>query len=70
MSGTCKHFLLHVCTAIHACKQMRLDTNFKEVKVALKSANLDIDIAKTEYSSGKKKAKEHKEKDEKPSPNS
>ena len=27
-SGTQKQFLLHVCAAIHTCKQMELDANF------------------------------------------
>ena len=34
----------------------------QEADVALKSAILDLDIAKLEYSSKKKEAKEHKEK--------
>ncbi len=62
MSRTPEQFLLHVPTDIHACKQMGLDADFKEAKVALKTAILDLDIAKLEYSSKKKEAKEHKEK--------
>ena len=42
-----KQFLLHVHTANHACKQMGLDSDFKEAKVALKSAILDLDIMKS-----------------------
>ena len=53
--------LLHVNTPIHPCKQMELDANFNEAKEALKSAMLDLDIAKSAYSSKKKEAKEHKE---------
>ena len=60
-SGTPEQFLLHVHTNIPTCKQMALDANFKKAKVALESVNLDLDIAKSEFSSKKKKAKEHKE---------
>ncbi len=49
---------------------MGLDVNFKEAKVALKHTNLDLDIAKTEYGSEKKKAKEHNQKGEKATPSS
>ena len=55
-SRTPKQYLLNACTAIHTCKQMGLDANFAKAKVALKSANLDLNIEKTEYSSKKKKA--------------
>ena len=61
-SGIPKQLLWHVHTTIHSCKQMGLDANFKEAKVALKYTNLDLDIAKMEYSSKKRKTKEHKEK--------
>ena len=39
---------------------MGLETSFSEAEVALKSMNLGLDIVKMEYSSKKKKAKEHK----------
>ena len=48
-------------TTTHACNQIRLDVDFKEDDVALESAMLDLDIAKLEYSSKKKEAKEHPE---------
>ena len=41
---------------------MGLDANFHEAVLALESTNLDLDIAKSEYSSEKNKGKEHKEK--------
>ena len=50
-SGTPEQFLVFIHTAAHAWKQMRLDADFKEAKVALKSAILDFDIARSEYSS-------------------
>ena len=49
---------------------MGLDANFKEAKVALKLAKLDLDITKMDYSSKKKKTKEQKEKCQKPTPSS
>ena len=50
VSRSPKQFLLHVLTAIHACKWKGLDADFNEAKVALESAILDLDIAKLEYS--------------------
>lgn len=49
----------------HCCSHMQADgtdVEFKEAKVALTSTNLDPDIVKLEYSSKKKKAKQHKRK--------
>ena len=37
-SGTPKQFLLHVCTVIHMCKQMGLDTNFTNAKKEVTTA--------------------------------
>eukprot|EP00804_Cyclotella_cryptica_P018328 CCRYP_017981-RA/>CCRYP_017981-RA protein AED:0.54 eAED:1.00 QI:0/0/0/1/1/1/2/0/424 len=48
-SGTPEQFLLHVQSANHACKQMGLDTSFKEAEKAVKTAKTDVEIAKGEY---------------------
>ena len=40
---------------------MGFDADFKEAKVALKSATLELDIAMSKYNSKKKEAKKHKE---------
>lgn len=64
--GISEQFLLHVCTVIHACKQMGLDVNFADAKKAFKTKNLDMDFAKMEYTQlccpKKKKSKGKKEK--------
>ena len=65
-----KQVVQHLCTAIHACKQIWVDVNFTKAKVALKSTNHDLDIVNVEYISEKKNAKEHKEKGEKQTPRS
>ena len=58
-SRTPKQFLLHVRTTIHMCKQMGLDMNFAHAEKAVTTAELDVELAKTEYaqicSSEKKK---------------
>eukprot|EP00804_Cyclotella_cryptica_P011134 CCRYP_019068-RA/>CCRYP_019068-RA protein AED:0.16 eAED:0.56 QI:0/0/0/1/1/1/2/0/232 len=62
-SGTPEQFLLHVRSAIHACKQMGLDTSFPDAEKAVKTAKLDAEIAKDEYMqlrSSKKKKKGNK----------
>jgi hypothetical protein len=43
---TPKHFFIHVKGAIHAIKEMELDTKFKEAIEAIKTASLDLDFAK------------------------
>eukprot|EP00804_Cyclotella_cryptica_P009741 CCRYP_011259-RA/>CCRYP_011259-RA protein AED:0.52 eAED:1.00 QI:0/0/0/0.5/1/1/2/0/396 len=48
-SGTPEQFLLHVRSAIHACKQMELDTSFAVAEKAVKTAKLDAEIAKEEH---------------------
>jgi hypothetical protein len=48
VSGTTEQFSLHVCTTIHACKQMRLDTNVANTKKAVTTAKLEAELAKTE----------------------
>eukprot|EP00804_Cyclotella_cryptica_P015562 CCRYP_003573-RA/>CCRYP_003573-RA protein AED:0.43 eAED:1.00 QI:0/0/0/1/1/1/2/0/248 len=47
-SGTPEQFLLHVRSAIHACKQMGLDTDFAEAK-AVETARIEAELAKEEY---------------------
>ena len=49
MSRTFKQFLMHVCSAIHVCKQIRLETQFVKVEKNVETANLDIDIMKNEF---------------------
>lgn len=56
---------MHVCTVIHAFKQMRLDANFAKTKKALKTMNLDMDLTKMKYTKlhcSKKKVQGEKEK--------
>jgi hypothetical protein len=58
VSVTPQQFLLHICSAIHVCKQMGLDTNFANGEKAAIYSKLHADLAKTEYvqvSSSKKK---------------
>ena len=38
-----------VCTAVHACKQMGLEANFKEAKQALDLRMLYADVARQAY---------------------
>ena len=49
MSRTPEQFLLHIRSAIHVCKQMGLDTNFANAEKAKINAELDANLAKTEY---------------------
>ena len=44
-----KHFLIHVRGAIHAIKEMGLNTKFKEAIDAINAVTLDLDIAKLAY---------------------
>lgn len=46
VSGTPEQFLMHIHTAVHACKQMGLEANFKEAELALEQKKLSADIAK------------------------
>ena len=48
-SGTPEQFVLHVQSAIHACKQMEHDVNFSKAKEAVANATLDLEIKKDEY---------------------
>ena len=62
--GTPEHFLLHVRTVIHVCKQLELDTNFDNAEKAVTTVKLEAKLAKKEYaqvrSSEKKKDKGNK----------
>eukprot|EP00804_Cyclotella_cryptica_P022218 CCRYP_017950-RA/>CCRYP_017950-RA protein AED:0.35 eAED:0.85 QI:0/0/0/1/0/0.5/2/139/459 len=48
-SGTPEQFLLHVRSAIHACKQMGLDTDFAAAERAVETATFEAEVAKQEY---------------------
>ena len=48
-SGTPEQFILHVCSAIHACKQMEHDVKFINAEEAVATAKLDLEIKKEEY---------------------
>ena len=48
-SVTPEQFILHVRSAIHACKQMEHDVKFLNAKEPVATANLDLDIRKEEY---------------------
>jgi len=64
--GTPEQFILHVCSAIHSCKQMEHDVNFSKAKEAFANAILDLETKKDEYAqvcnSEKKRQKGTKEK--------
>jgi hypothetical protein len=48
-SRTPEQFILHVRSAIHACKQMEHDVKYQNAKEAVAMANLDLGIKKEEY---------------------
>eukprot|EP00804_Cyclotella_cryptica_P028114 CCRYP_010986-RA/>CCRYP_010986-RA protein AED:0.46 eAED:0.47 QI:0/0/0/1/0/0/3/0/219 len=48
-SGTPEQFLLHVRSAIHACKQMGLDTDFAAAEKDVETAKIEAELAKHEY---------------------
>jgi hypothetical protein len=48
-SGTPEQFVLHVRSAIHACKQIEHDVNFSKAEEAVANATLDLEIKKDEY---------------------
>ncbi len=54
-SGTPEHFLIHVQRVFHAIKDMELDSKFQEAVKAVKSANLEVDLAKMTYKDELKK---------------
>ena len=71
-SGTPEQFLLHVCTAMHVCKQLGLETKEANAMMTLEAAYCKLDAAKVEYAklakSAKQKAKDLKDKEETPAP--
>ena len=48
-SRTPEQFILHVSSAIHACKQMEHDVKYQNAKEAVATANLDLEIKKDKY---------------------
>ena len=54
-SGTPEHFLIHVRGAIHAIKEMELDTKFHLAAKAVKSAILEVELTKMHYKDKLKK---------------
>ena len=48
-SRTPEQFILHVHSAIHACKQMEHDVKYLNAEEAFATVNLDLDIKKEEY---------------------
>ena len=54
-SRTPEHFLIHVRGAIHAIKEMELDTNFQVASKAIKFAILEVDLTKMQYKDELKK---------------
>ena len=60
-SRTPEQFLLHVCTAMHVCKQLGLENEELEAELALESAYEELDHAKAEYADAKQKVKDAKE---------
>ncbi len=54
-SRTPEHVLIHVQGAIHAIKEMELDTKCKEVAMAVESAILEVNLTKMTYTDELKK---------------
>jgi hypothetical protein len=48
-SGTPEQFILHVRSAIHACRQMEHDVKFLNAEEAVATANIDLEIKKDKY---------------------
>lgn len=46
---TPNQFQLHVHTATHACKKMRINTSFANTKKDIEATILDVEIIKGEY---------------------
>ena len=74
VSGTPEQFLLHVHTAFHICKQLGLETKEANAMMALEAAYRRLNATKAEYAklmkSAKQKAKDSKDKEETPAPES
>ncbi len=49
VSGTPEHFLIHVRGAIHAIKEIELDTKFQEAAKAVESAILEVNLTKIQF---------------------
>ncbi len=54
-SGTPENFLIHMRGAIHAIKEMELDTKFREATKAVESAILEVELTKMQYKDKLKK---------------
>ncbi len=54
-SGTPEHFRIHARGAIHAIKEMELDTKFQEAAKAVESLILEVDLTKMQYKKELKK---------------
>jgi hypothetical protein len=48
-SGTPEQFVLHVRSAIHACKQMEHDVKISKAEEAVADATLELEVWKDEY---------------------
>ena len=48
-SGTPEQFILHVRSAIHACKQREHGIKYLNVEEAVATVKLDLDIKREEY---------------------
>ena len=59
-----KQFLLYVCSAIHACRQMGLDASFTNAAKTITTIELEAELVKSKYvhvcNSEKKKTKDNK----------
>ena len=73
-SKTPEQFLLHVHTAMHVSKQLGLETKEADAMMALEAAYCKLYAAKAEYSKltkeAKQKAKDVRDRDENPAPES
>ena len=73
-SGPPEQFLLHVHTSMHLYKQLDLETEEDNAMMALQAAYCKLDAAKAEYSKlakeAKQKAKDVRDRDQNPSPES
>ena len=70
-SGTPEQFLLHVCTAMHVCQQLGLETKEADAMMVLEAAYCKLDAAKAEYTKLSREAKQKtRDRDENPAPES
>ena len=61
-SRTPKQFLMHVREAVHVCKEMGLETNFKEAITSIESKKLGLDITNESYPKLRKESKKMRKK--------